>query len=235
VTVLTERWQNGKQIKKDENRHYVGACILEVDTNYFLFDIDREELKHKILNPFVVKLPRPAESVEEAYLALKPAKVLMAEMEGTPVVRQGEWFFLKRHEELPELATPSEELKKVAGSPPDAKKMGATSVERYYKQGDSYGYSFSDSKLEKAFEQKGKEWEKASEELRGYSPQEGELRQGNNRPNRVELFIRFNGEVLVSGKVQHTGREHRDLMLKGWWEAVPNTAVESWQVSGDVD
>ncbi|MFH1619817.1 MAG: hypothetical protein ABIG11_07920 [bacterium] len=31
------------------------------------------------------------------------------------------------------------------------------------------------------------------------------------------------------------GREHRDLHLTGWWEAIPNTAVASWQVTGEID
>ena len=235
ITVTVKEWKDGKNIERDETRHYVGACLLEIDRNFFLFDIDREELKHKIFNPFVVKLTSPTKTIEEAYLALKPAKVVMAEMEGTPVERQGEWFFIKRHDELPELPKPPQEVQDLANNPPDAKKMGAVETDESYKPGNRYGFTFKKKSLEKAYEKAVDAWQKAQEKLLEYSPNPGSLRQGQNRPNNVKLFVRINDLVLVSGLVSHAGREHRDVLLKGWWEPVPNTAVESWQISGDVD
>ena len=138
-------------------------------------------------------------------------------------------------DDLPaELPEPPKELKAMADNPPDARLMGATANE-HYEPGRNYCYDFTDKAQEALYEQKVKEWEAAVEKVRNYSPREGELRQGENRPNSVEKFLVLNGVVLVSGLVRHTGREHRDIRLEGWWEPVPNTAVQSWQVSGEVD
>ncbi|OGR74280.1 MAG: hypothetical protein A2089_03830 [Elusimicrobia bacterium GWD2_63_28] len=234
ITVTVKTWKNNEWVPQDETRHYVGACLLKVGEEYFLFDIDREELKHKVFNPFMVKLPRAAKTVAEAYELLKPAKVVMAEMGGIQVERQGEWFFIHRMDELPELPPPPADLKAIADNPPDARQMGAE-TNAHYRPGGNYCYSFSDSEQERIYEQRVKELELAVESVRAYAPRQGELRQGNNRPNRVEKFLALNGVILVSGLVKHTGREHRDVMLKGWWEPVPNTAVSSWQVTGEID
>lgn len=235
IVVSVKKRKNEEWGTEDESRHYVGACLLRVGEEYFLFDLDRNELLHKISNPFIVKLPGAPKTITEAYASLKPAKVTMAEMGGIPVQRQGEWFFLLRMATLPtELPAPPEELKEKADNPPDARQMGAEANEHYV-PGRSYCYNFSDKAQEALYEQKVKEWEEAVEKVRNYTPREGELRQGGNRPNRVEKFIVLNEVVLVSGLVQHTGREHRDVNLEGWWEPVPNTAVSSWQVTGEVD
>lgn len=233
VTVTVKEWKNGKEIERDETRHYVGACLLEIDGNFFLFDIDREELKHKIFNPFVVKLPGATKSVEEAYLSLKPPKAVMAELEGTPVERQGEWFFIKRYDELPaDLTKAPQELLDIVNNPPDARKMGIP-VQQGYEPGEYV--SNSNSRQWRAYDKACDKWREAQEQVREYQPNPGSLRQGENRPNNVELFVRYKDIVLVSGTVSHSGREHRDVLLKGWWEPVPNTAVQSWQVSGEVD
>jgi hypothetical protein len=234
ITVTVSEWKNGKTVERDETRHYVGACILEVDQNFFLFDIDREELKHKIFNPFVVKLPGQSKTVEEAYLSLKPPKAVMAELEGTPVERQGEWFFIKRYDDLPELPPPPQELVDMANNPPDARKMGILGIREGYEPGSYIGFSTNSHPI-KAYEKACEKWREAQEQVEEYKPHAGSLRQGDNRPNNVELFVRHKDIILVSGTVSHAGREHRDVLLKGWWEPVPNTAVQSWQISGDVD
>lgn len=62
------------------------------------------------------------------------------------------------------------------------------------------------------------------------------LRVGNNRPNIVEKAINgSDGRVYCTGTVKHQGREHRDLNLMHWYVAVPNSATESWTLSGDID
>jgi hypothetical protein len=233
ITVEVKEWKNGKEITKDETRHYVGACLLEIDQNFFLFDIDREELKHKIFNPFVVKLPGATKTIEEAYLSLKPPKAVMAEMEGTPVERQGEWFFIKRFDELPaDLPKPPQELLDIVNNPPDARKMGIE-VREGYNPGDYV--SNSNSRQWRAYDKACDKWREAQEQVREFQPNPGSLQQGENRANNVELFVRTKEMILVSGTVSHAGREHRDVLLKGWWEPVPNTAVQSWQISGEVD
>ena len=234
ITVTVRKWKNGTWVNEEETRHYVGACLLKIGGEYFLFDIDREELKHKVFNPFVVKLPGTPKTVEESYASLKPAKVAMAEIGGLEVQRQGEWFFIKRMDQLPPLPEPPKELQDIANNPPDARQLGAD-VHECYEPGKGYGYTFTDKNQEMIYDQKVKEWEEAAEKIRGFKPREGELRQGSNRPNHVQQFLVLNESVLVSGLVRHTGREHRDLNLTGWWEAVPNTAVASWQVTGEID
>lgn len=234
ITVEVKEWKNGKEIVKDETRHYVGACLLEIDQTFFLFDIDREELKHKVFNPFVVKLSGLTKTIEEAYLSLKPPKVVMAELEGIPVERQGEWFFIKRHDELPELHQAPQEVLAIADNPPDARKMGIE-VQDGYELGGYVRNSNSNSRQWKAYDKACDKWREAQEQVREFRPNPGSLQQGENRPNNVELFVRAKDSILVSGTVSHAGREHRDVLLKGWWEPVPNTAVQSWQISGDVD
>jgi hypothetical protein len=45
----------------------------------------------------------------------------------------------------------------------------------------------------------------------------------------------FNGVHYVNGNVRHTGREHEDLHLDKWHIAVPNTAIQSFTIVGDID
>lgn len=160
----------------DEKRHFTGACLFEVEGTCFLFDIDRQEIKHKIFNPFLAQIPIKVTSVSEAYRALKPIDVTLAEMQGLEVVRQGEWFFIPvKGEHTPDL-----------------------------------------------------------EELRGGSTRKRmELRAGDNRPNYAEMGVEALG--LVKGKVEHSGREHKPVMLSTWHRAVPNTATKSFTISGQVD
>lgn len=55
--------------------------------------------------------------------------------------------------------------------------------------------------------------------------------------NRDHICSLFNKEYgLVSGLVTHAGREHKDLnLVDGWYKPVPNTAVRSFTITGDVD
>lgn len=62
-----------------------------------------------------------------------------------------------------------------------------------------------------------------------------DLRAGNNRPNKVTQHAKVGKEIFVSGRCEHSGREHATLMLKGWFKAVPNTSVQSFTLTGDVD
>ena len=62
-----------------------------------------------------------------------------------------------------------------------------------------------------------------------------DLRAGNNRPNKVTQHAKQGKETFVSGRCEHSGREHATLILKGWFKAVPNTSVQSFTLTGDVD
>lgn len=61
------------------------------------------------------------------------------------------------------------------------------------------------------------------------------LKVGYNRPNTSEKYSESKGVKYVSGKIEHTGREHKDLVLKGWYKPVPNTSTRSFTITGDVD
>ncbi len=57
-----------------------------------------------------------------------------------------------------------------------------------------------------------------------------------NRPNHAQTGFVHNGMAYVKGKIEHSGREHADLILKGWHIAVPNTAFDkSFTITGDID
>ena len=40
---------------------------------------------------------------------------------------------------------------------------------------------------------------------------------------------------LVSGRIGHSGLDHKPIILKGWHKPIPNTSKQSFKVSGDVD
>lgn len=63
-----------------------------------------------------------------------------------------------------------------------------------------------------------------------------QLRAGQNSPNNAHRYaVLKDGSHVVSGYVEHSGREHAKLILKGWFKAVPNTATRSFTITGDVD
>lgn len=187
---LTISVQNGyddkhKPIMVDESRHFTGATLFQVDDKMFLFDVDRNEIKHKIFNPFLVELQDTSvNNISGAYESLKPSEVRKAESMGQNVLRQGEWFLIPLTEQFNPIVDTNEQW----------------------------------NSLEKGF-------------------RTGELRAGNNRPNRVSRYaVDSSGSIVaVSGKMEHSGREHKTLTLKQWYKPIPNTSVQSWTISGDID
>lgn len=167
-----------------EPRHFTGAMLFKMDVrkrsrefmgkkeDYFLFDIDRNDLKLERFNAFLSKLARPCSSIEDAYASLKPKVIEDAErFMGKSCPRQGEWFFIPVQGEF--------ELK----------------------------------------EQK--------KDQRGWA-----LTSKGNRPHNVE---ELSVEGHARGWVRHGGGEHENIELKQWHKPVPNTAVESFKISGAVD
>lgn len=224
--------------------HFIGAILFQVEDAFFLFDIDREEVKHGMFNPFVVKLPHAAKTIDEAYESLIPQEVKQANLDGLDVVRQGEWFFVPstfvpqtkdasthpvafRNPPMPERGLIDALLR-------DGRKCipGDRVAEWRFKDGSE------ERKMADTYNALADAWRENCEsqfDFHSGNPEAGQLRQGNNRPNRVEQYVKQDGFVFVKGKVTHEGREHREVMLDTWHRAIPNTAVGSWQVSGDVD
>lgn len=76
-------------------QHFTGALLLSVGRKYYLFDIDRNEVKMKNFNAWMSELCKPCTSIKEAYDSLKPQEVRDAErFLGHDVTRQGEWYFI---------------------------------------------------------------------------------------------------------------------------------------------
>jgi hypothetical protein len=173
--VFKDAWNGTKMAEASylESRHFTGARLFNCSGKVFLMDVDRIELKHGIINPFLVEIPDVSvKTIAEAYESLKPQLVKDAEAMGVEVLRQGEWFLIKSHD--------------------------LASVEPI-------------------------------------NPTQGFLRVGHNRPNRAEKYFEMNQKHFVSGSLSHTGREHKTILLDGWYQAVPNTSSNSFQISGDID
>jgi len=173
--------KKGEVIKKIyEDTHFTGASLFKTGGKYFLFDIDREEIKHSIFNAFIVEIPYKVESIADAYDALIPDEVGLAMEQGTKVLRQGEYFFIRMH---------NFDLVKADKGP-----------------------------------------------LFGVLPRNNKEAILRTQGNRDHICSMYNEQHdLVSGTVRHAGREHANLVLDGWYKAVPNTAVKSFTLTGDVD
>lgn len=184
-----------------ETVHFTGASLFEIDGSQFLFDCDRRELEHKIFNPFLVKLPNSAKTIEEAYQVLKPKEVADAERFNRKIVRQGEWFFVAADDltnaKLSKLNTTPKRIVLQAG--PNRPNY-AEGVQLYK------GAPIDDQRGLRDFE---------------------EINQARNIVKESEFY--------VTGTVSHAGREHADLKLKGWYKAIPNTATQSFTITGDID
>jgi len=200
-------------INKDllEQRHFVGAMLMKVENTYFLFDVDRNEVPYYRMNAFLVQLPGEAKTVAEAYDMLMPSEVQEANNKGKKVLRQGEWFL------VPVDAHMEKRITKLEASHDEWNK------ELNHSDGDEY------EKLHKEYENS--EAYKAFKDIKRGAV----LSAGNNRPNNTSKAIKLNNQLYVSGKMTHTGREHHDLDLVGWYKPIPNTATKSFTIEGNID
>jgi len=164
-----------------EDVHFTGAFLFKIESKFFLFDIDREEIAHSIFNPFLVEIPKPVATIEEAYHALIPNEVHEAKAKGLKVIRQGEFFFIPMDSKVKADIHPDEDSR----------------------------------------------WGRSSRFI------EGKLQAGRNRPNFSGFVNKETG--YIKGKVRHSGREHRTILLRTWHKAVTNTSEQSFTITGDID
>lgn len=82
-------------LNSGQTRHFTGALLLENAGRKFLMDLDQIEIKNKLFNVFFVEVSEDVNTINEAYVSMKPDSVKRAESVGTEVKRQGEWFFIK--------------------------------------------------------------------------------------------------------------------------------------------
>lgn len=198
-----------------ETRHFTGASLFKVENQYFLFDVDRNEIKHNIFNPFLVNLPKACKTISEAYEMLKPPEVKKAERAGKAVLRQGEWFFIpvKKPKEVKSKYNENEMLLGLVNA--------RWTDEKFFKS--LYGE---------------KQYKKLMAKVKKYGQtlvKPVKLQAGTNSPNNAQLGITNKEGSFVTGKIEHSGREHHTIILKSWYKAIPNTATKSFTITGDID
>jgi hypothetical protein len=225
-------WKKDETVPEfiEETVHFMGARLFSVESNTdlgdkkikFLFDIDRKEIDNQIFNPFLVQVPEngtPITSIDQAYDCIMPNEVKDAIANGEHVKRQGEWFFIP---------TKTNPLSKIAGLTEEQRKEYALAMA--IKKQSNWDTTLS--------EMLGEELTEKYKNI-GYIPEVGvkrmELRAGKNRPNHAEKGLNSDGISYVKGKVSHSGREHADIVLEGWHIALPNTAIDSFTITGDID
>jgi len=81
------------KIEKNTNKlvpkeaHMAASAVFKYGEHYALASMDEQQF-------FVSILPRPVDSVSDAFYSLKPEEVEEAESKGMEIYRQGEWFFI---------------------------------------------------------------------------------------------------------------------------------------------
>ena len=229
-------WDNSNKEPQflEETVHFTGARLFSVTNDLdnegkerikFLFDIDRNEIKHKIFNPFLVQIPEngtPIETVKEAYDSLVPPEAVEAKEKGLHVIRQGEWFFIPTTDNpLSDIDQLTAEQKKEYALAKTIKGMGSHNREH-----NEICIMLGESEVKRYLEM---------ENIPQTSVNRMVLRAGKNRPNYAETGVNTNGKSYVKGKISHSGREHKEITLYGWHIAVPNTAIDSFTITGDID
>lgn len=213
----TREYRNGKYInvKIKETVHYTGAALFSIGPKCFLFDIDRREIKNGIFNAFLVELAKSAKTITAAYAGLKPTLVVKAERAGNTVLRQGEWFFIP---------VSKGELGKVM-------KFKAFHTKTYLRLGPNRP---NEASTGVSFNKDGKPKESVERILSLLESEDVEYDKIEDLRLKLESHLSI-AETYVTGKISHTGREHKDLKLKTWFRVVPNTSVRSFTIRGDVD
>ena len=218
-----------------KDSHFMGSKLFSVNSTdrekgevKFLFDIDRNEIEHGIFNPFIVQAPEngtPINTVKDAYTALIPKDVKIAMESGKDVKRQGEWFFIPCDEspEEPDKVYTEAEKKELAL---------ALAIQKLNKNSWNNDSSYSEAREllgEEEFDRLRNMLVPTKNHIRFV------LKAGKNRPNNAEFGLQKDGVSYVKGEISHSGREHKTIILNDWHIAMPNTAIGSFTITGDVD
>lgn len=235
-----------------EQRHFIGAMVLEVQKKYYLFDVDRRELDFYRFNAFLVELPKSCKNIKEAYAMLMPTEVKVAIKKGLNVKRQGEWFFVPIT--LPKAKKVDEKFKKIADLKPEPDNFDLNYNDYDFEEKE---FKIDETDIKNRLSKINEKYQEAHKErLADYNkyrrkylsalkmvyqsdPEKyaikGQLKAGDNRPNYVDKFIKLPSGNFVKGIVEHGGREHEPLHLIGWHKPLPNTAKKSFQITGVID
>lgn len=224
--------------------HFSGACVFRVGDKYYLYDIDRKELdEHKLFNPFLVNLPKPVQTIDEAYDSLMPDEVRDAIRTGVEVQRQGELFFVKTSNTCPVEPPLTDEERQILRYPPSRTGFGLIKGQHYVWQKDDVE-PFSPNKTltetEAIFQESALKYQKIKDRIRKFEPTTGTIMIPGRKQSRIghsatTIVTDEHDTSYVSGIIAHRGRQHGDLKLDGWWKVVPNMAIASFTIVGDVD
>ena len=86
-TVRVRNRDTGEMEEKVITEHLLGSTLFEIYGDYYLSSVDPSGKGRGLY--FLTKLPRPAESIDDAYASIKPKG-----LNGEAYVRQGEFFFV---------------------------------------------------------------------------------------------------------------------------------------------
>lgn len=86
-TVMVRNRDTGEMEEKVITEHLLGSTLFEICGDYYLSSVDPSGKGRGLY--FLTKLPRPADSIEDAYASIKPKG-----LNGEAYVRQGEFFFV---------------------------------------------------------------------------------------------------------------------------------------------
>jgi hypothetical protein len=228
--------KKGEPVFETKPEHFVGACLFKVGQHFFLFDVDRQELEHDIFNPFVVELPIPAYTIEEAYEALVPDEVKQAVKAKKKVFRQGEYYFVSVGKEQPNKLKLTKKERDILRYPPN--RAGFLMQKREYNEyfrGMISQIPSPQTEAEKEFNEAVEKYNTLYKKFENSFVGKLSLETEGFGSHFAEKGTKVGDKMYVSGKVEHRRREHGDIRLDGWYLVVRNAAKRSVTIRGEVD
>jgi hypothetical protein len=186
-------------------RHFTGALLLENAGRKFLMDIDRNEIQHQIFNAFFVEVTKDVTSIAGAYESMKPQSVRDAELAGTTVKRQGEWFFIKTDKTV---TVPESRVKRWEPSADELAKNPQYVIQKAVAHGKGRPNNL---------------WMPV-----GFEGLEGLVCGTVTHQGREHKDL-----DLGSRKVE--GNQNDSMVTYDLWTLVPNTTVGNFTITGDID
>lgn len=225
--------------KKIREEHMLGAALIRFNGRYLLSGTDPGA--HWRFGYFMSELPYEVGNVQEAFNALMPEDVMLAEHSEIQWLRHGEWFFVEmgklysfrdKLRVLLERATKSiEEFDAVTLILINDYKMEAGAAhDMLY----DYVYGTLQLSLPDAPNKQRTFSSDAFIEKMAILPAHGTQREGHHMVSK--MIKTPDGERYCSGTVRHIHNEHKMMRLgTTWWRAIPNTQVTAWGASGRID
>jgi hypothetical protein len=230
VQVNEASWEHGERITSKVPRHFVGVSLFKVGDHTFLFDIDRQEIKDGVFNPFIVHLPNEVSTVREAYDALMPDEVKKAIDHNLDVKRQGELFFIWYSHDMPSPGKLSKDEEKILKYVPSRFGFGISEEDNWH----DHDLIIPTTEKEKEYDIAIKKYNEIFFKAKSMKP--GALKYIRNTRHRAAKYIFVNNVEYVNGWIEHSSGEHKSTVLnEGWYKVVRNAAITSWAIHGNID